>query len=209
MNNSFQRLLGRHEVPVYGDEVVHRIQVHRLGFSFKLSLVSVIFSLKRRSHQIFRHLRTELDRSNKAFLSLLFETSDPGVDDLVLVPVVDDVHPEMVGSRTDNPWPDGETEHKRHSSEGRDRCAEHEAWLVDASLDDSLDDSLSVVPKIGVGFAVARRRTDKTQPRAGDPLLYGTEGSLCRVAGGRRLDHLTDLLEGNSTDIDGLGFEVI
>ena len=28
------------------------------------------------------------------------------------------------------------------------------------------------------------------------------------MAGGRRLDHVTDLLEGDFTDIDGLGFEV-
>ena len=78
-----------------------------LVFSFRLSLVSVIFSLKGRN---VRHLRTELDRSDNALLPFLFETSDPGVHDLVLVPVVDDTHPEMIGSRMDDPWPDRETD---------------------------------------------------------------------------------------------------
>ena len=102
-----QRLLGRNEVPIYGDETVHRPLVHRLVFSFKLSLVSVIFSLKGRSRQIFRHLRTDLDRSNKTLLSFLVETSDPGVHNLVFVPVVDDIHPEMVGLSTANPRASG------------------------------------------------------------------------------------------------------
>ena len=106
--------------------MLHRSLLHRLAFSVKLS--PVIFSLKGgddQIFQIFRHLWTELDRSNKALLPFLFETSDPGVDELVLVPVVGDIHPEMIGSRMDRLWldgetertGDGETERKGHSSE--------------------------------------------------------------------------------------------
>jgi hypothetical protein len=56
-----QRLLGRYEVPVYGDEVMYRSLVNRLVLSFKLPLVWVFFSLEGGSHQIIRHLRTGLN----------------------------------------------------------------------------------------------------------------------------------------------------
>ena len=95
--------------------MLHRSSLHRLAFSVKLS--PVIFSLKGGEDQIFRYIWTELDRSNKALLPFLFETSDPGADELVLVPVVGDIHPEMIGSRMDHLWLDGETEHKGYSSE--------------------------------------------------------------------------------------------
>ena len=172
--------------------MLHCSLIHRFDFPFKLSLVSVILSFKHRGHQIFCDLRTELDRSNKALLSSLFETPDPVVHNLVLVSVVDDIHIEMIGSRIEIPWPDGETEHRGHRSEHRDRCAKHKASFVDASL----DGCLSVVPLIRFGFTVARDRTDDT------------EGGLYRVAGGRHLDHVTDISECNLTDIYGLGFEV-
>ena len=35
------------------------------------------------------------------------------------------------------------------------------------------------------------------------------EGGLCRVPGGRLLDGVTNLFQGNCSDIRGLGFKVI
>jgi len=108
----------------------------------------------------------------------------------------------MVGSRIDHPRPDRETEHKRHSSEHSDRCAKHEAQFADTPL----DGYFGVVSQ--VRFGIVRRRGVGTEPRTSNPLFYGTESGLCRVPGGRRLDDVTDLLESNFSDIDGLRFKV-
>ena len=58
--------------------------------------------------------------SNNSLLSPLFETLDPRIH---LVPITDDLQPELIGSRADR----SRAEHKRRSNEHGDRCTEYEA----------------------------------------------------------------------------------